>query len=125
MAGSLQATEKEEKEKFTTYIEKLVAEELDEGEQNPIIYGNSPYFACELTGGINRIAFSTADDPFYKSVNNKYYPEVTIVDKAGQIRGVVNPKNKKSESYPVVFKDDIRDPVLKINDDRKITMNLA
>ena len=55
-----------------------------------------PYFHCELSGGLSRIAFSTADDPFYKSLESKYYPEAIIIDENGEIAARINPENRKS-----------------------------
>ena len=75
--GTMKATEDEEKEKFEGYIQRLIGEELEEGETNPIVYGKMPYFHCELTG-LTRLQFSTADDPFYKTSVSKYYPEAII-----------------------------------------------
>ena len=49
-----------------------------------------PYFTCELTS-LNRISFSVADDPFYKSLRGKYYPEVLIINIKGKILARVNP----------------------------------
>jgi hypothetical protein len=37
--GTMQANEDEEKEKFENYIQRLIGEELEEGETNPIVYG--------------------------------------------------------------------------------------
>jgi hypothetical protein len=37
--GTMTATEEEEKEKFDSYVQRLIAEELEEGETNPIVYG--------------------------------------------------------------------------------------
>ena len=79
-----------------------------------------PYFHCELSGGLSRIAFSTADDPFYKSLESKYYPEALVIDENGEIADRISPHNRKSENYNLQFVDDFRDPSLKINDDRKI-----
>ena len=118
--GSLGEFEADEKEKFDGYVQRMMAEELEDGESNPIVYENMPFFHCELTGGMNRLSFSTADDPFYKTSVAKYYPECVIVGKDGQIVAKVNPTEKKNADYAMGYSDDIRDPVLKINDDRKI-----
>jgi hypothetical protein len=79
-----------------------------------------PYFHCELPGGLSRIAFSTADDPFYKSLESKYYPEALVINGNGEIAARISPHNRKSEDYQLQYLDDFRDPSLKINDDRKI-----
>jgi hypothetical protein len=58
-----------------------------------------PYFHCELPGGLSRIAFSTADDPFYKSLESKYYPEALVINGNGEIAARISPHNRKSEDY--------------------------
>jgi len=102
----------------------MAAEELDEGETNPVVYETMPYFHCELSQGINRIAFSTADDPFYKTTTPKYYPEAVVVNSEGNIMAKINPDMRQSQEFAMVYQDDIRDPVLKINDDRKVQIQL-
>lgn len=75
--------------------------------------------------GLHRICFSTADDPFYKVPVTKYYPELVVVDQDGSVLSVINPQNKKDETYQISYFDDFRDSALKINDDRKITIGLG
>jgi hypothetical protein len=101
----------------------MKAEELDEGEINPVVFENMPYFNFQLAG-MNRLCFSTADDPFYKSTVNKYYPECVVYDTTGDILARVSPTQKHSEQYQMTFSEDFRDPALKINDDRKIQISL-
>ena len=84
-----------------------------------------PFFHCELTGGINRIAFSTADDPFFKTTTPKYYPEAVVVSPDGSILARINPDSRSSDEFSMTYSDDIRDPVLKINDDRKVQIILG
>ena len=104
----------------------MAAEELEEGEQNPVKFGTMPYFHCELTGGINRISFSTADDPFFKTTTPKYYPEAVVVSPEGEIKARISPLSDLSNNeYSMTYSDDIRDPVLKINDDRKVQIILG
>ncbi len=67
------------------------------------MFGTMPYFHCELSGGLSRIAFSTADDPFYKSLESKYYPEAIVIDENGEIAARINPNNRKSENYHLQF----------------------
>jgi hypothetical protein len=90
LGGTMKATEEEEKEKFDGYISRLMGEELEDGETNPIQYGVMPYFHCELTG-LSRLSFSTADDPFYKTSVAKYYPEAIIFNREGEMLGKVSP----------------------------------
>jgi hypothetical protein len=83
-----------------------------------------PYFHCELNG-LSRLSFSTADDPFYKTSIAKYYPEACIFNNQGELLGKVNPSAQKNNDFSMSYLDDIRDPVLKINDDRKIQIHLG
>ena len=82
-----------------------------------------PFFHCDLTGGLSRLAFSTADDPFYKTSESKYYPEAVVFNSKGEILTRVNPDNRSSPEYHMSYLDDVRDNVLKINDDRKIQIS--
>ena len=65
-------------------------EELEDGETNPVQFGDMPWFTCELTT-LNRIAFAVADDPFYKSVRAKYYPECVLINLKGKVLARINP----------------------------------
>jgi hypothetical protein len=123
--GNLADFEEEEKEKFDAYVQRMAAEELEESEPNPVVYETMPHFHCELTGGINRIAFSTADDPFFKTSTPKYYPEAIVVSPDGNILARINPNERSSNEFSMTYQDDIRDPVLKINDDRKVQILLG
>ena len=67
-------------------------EDLEEGDENPVKFGEMPFFHCELTGGLSRLSFSTADDPFYKTSLAKYYPEVSVYDKNGELVSQINHK---------------------------------
>lgn len=90
LEGTLREFEEEEREKFSSYIERYENEDLEENETNPVIYEDMPFFTCELTS-LNRIAFSVADDPFYKSLRGKYYPEVIVTNIKGKLLAVINP----------------------------------
>lgn len=83
-----------------------------------------PFFTCELTS-LNRISFSVADDPFYKSTRSKYYPELVVMNIKGKILSRINPEQRKSEKYGMEFLDDFREPMLKINDDKKVRIVLS
>lgn len=87
--GTLSEFENEEKEKFNAYIDALENEQLQEEDSNPIIYENMPFFTCELTT-LNRVAFSVADDPFYKSTRCKYLPELVVMNIKGKILAKIN-----------------------------------
>lgn len=121
--GTLEETLSQEKAQFEEYITKLT-EEAEEPLVNPIKYDDSEYFTCQLSG-ITRLAFSTADSPFHKTPYSKYYPECVIISRDGKILATVNPKEKKNAEYNMNFVDDFRDPVLKINDDKKIQISLG
>lgn len=124
MDGTLEETLENEKKAFEDYLEKYKMEELEEGEQNPLRDEDSPYFSFMMQG-LHRLCFSTADDPFYKLSVSKYYPECVVVDADGTVLSVVNPLCKKDDSYQISYIDDFRDAVLKINDDKKITIGLG
>ena len=83
-----------------------------------------PYFTLELTS-LNRISFSVADDPFYKSLRGKYYPELIVTNIKGKHLATINPDHPKSEKYGLEYLDDFREPNLKINDDRKVRIVLS
>lgn len=83
-----------EAEAFKAYAEKIASgEELEETDVNPVVEVDMPeeYFQCELSGNLNRLAFSTADDPFYKQVQQRYYPEALVFDKHGALQSRVGP----------------------------------
>lgn len=122
--GNLKEFEDEEREKFETYVQKFENEDLDEGEQNPIVYEDMPYFTLELTS-LNRIAFSVADDPFYKSLRSKYYPEIIVTNVKGKLLAKINPENPKHDKYGLEYLDDFREPNLKLNDDKKVRIVLS
>lgn len=121
--GSLANFEAAEREKFAGYAERLAGEQLEDGETNPVVYGDMPFFHCDLTGNLQGLSFSTADDPFYKTSESKYYPEAVVYNTQGQILARVNPDCRSSAEYHMSFSDDVRDNVLKINDDRKIQIS--
>jgi len=121
--GTLDETLENEKKAFDEYIAKLT-EEVEEPLVNPIKYDDSEYFSCLLSGGLNKLTFSTADSPFFKTSVAKYYPECVVISADGTILAKVNPQEKRSSQYSMNYLDDFRDPVLKINDDRKISIQL-
>ena len=88
-----------------------------------MVYGDMPFFHCDLTGGLNRLSFSTADDPFYKTSESKYYPEAVVFNAQGEILARVNHDTRSSPDHHLTYLDDVRDNVLKINDDRKIQIS--
>lgn len=72
---------------------------------------------------MSRLAFATADDPFYKSTVSRYYPEALVVDKEGNILTRIGPNNPKGD-HAINYFEDFRDKALKINDDRKIQIQI-
>ena len=103
LEGDLDDFEKEEAEKFEGYVQRMINEEPEEGETNPVTYEDMKYFHFELSGGINRICFSTADDPFYKLPSNRYYPECIVYNQLGEQIAVVNPKYRKNDEFKLNF----------------------
>lgn len=97
---------------------------MEEGETNPVVYEQMPFFTCELTS-LNRISFAVADDPFYKPVRSKYYPECIIMNIKGKVLSKINPWSRNSEKYGMEFMEDFREPKLKLNDDRKVRITLS
>ena len=83
------------------------------------------YFHCDLTGGMNALSFSTADDPFCKASVPKFYPECVVINREGEILAKVNHTERKNADFAMNYQDDIRDPVLKVNDDRKIQIRIG
>ena len=132
--GSLAGFEAEEKAKFDAYIESIENETLEGGndeynvmKSNPIVFENMPLYQFELTT-LSQIAFSVADDPFFKSSRSRFYPEVVVMNMKGTIKGRVNPQNRKylrKGKEAMFFEDDFREPKLKINDDKRVQINLS
>lgn len=94
---------------------------------NPIVFENMPLQHFELTN-LNTIAFQVADDPFFKSVRARYYPEVVVMNMSGKVKAKVNPfspKYVRKGKEALLFDDDFREPKLKINDDRRVQINLS
>jgi len=122
--GTLEEFEKEETDKFQSYVERLENQELEEGESNPVVYDDSPFFICELTS-LSRISFAVADDPFYKSERSKYYPECVVISPKGKILTKINPFHTSSEKYGLDYMDDIREAKMTLNDDKKVRISLS
>ena len=104
----------------------LESESLSEEDIYPIIYEDMPFYNLELTG-LSRISFAVADDPFYRTSRVKYYPEVYLINKKSKIQAVINPLNHRSNKYKDAFEycEDFREQALKVNDDRKVRINLS
>lgn len=79
-------------------------------------------FHVDISSSMSKLAFATADDPFYKLSTARYYPEALVFNKSGALLHKVGPGNQTDG--PLSYQDDIRDPKLKINDDKKILISL-
>ena len=79
-------------------------------------------FSVDVASSMTKLAFATADDPFYKLSTARYYPEALVFNKQGQLLHKAGPDSK--EAGPLQYLDDIRDPKLKINDDKKILISI-
>ena len=62
--GTLEETETTENDSFKEYIQKWEADELEEGQTNPIEPQVSENFTLDVTN-MGRVAIATADDPFF------------------------------------------------------------
>ena len=123
LQGSFEEKEAQDKEQFEGYIERILQEQLEEGETNPISYGSNTYFELELRS-LNNIAFAVADNPFVKSDTPKFFPECYVVSGMGEIIGHVGVDSKIHNFENMAYKENFRDSALKLNDDRKITLSL-
>lgn len=77
---------------------------------------------------MNRLSWAVADNPFFRSSTEKFFPEVLIIDLEGDIVATINPETRSSEGTEVsgvTFCENFRDEKLKLNDDRKIKFNLG
>ena len=79
--------EAKERADFDEYVNKILGEEFDPAmDKYPIEYADMEAFHCEITPAakIQKLSFSTADDPFYKATMPRYYPEAIVINKDGQ-----------------------------------------
>jgi len=75
---------------------------------------------------MGKVSLASADDPFFFMQGcEKYIPQVVLIDKNGEILDTVDNNNRRSNTYGCEYLEDIRDNKLKINDDRKIVVNLG
>ena len=124
MDGELERCEAEDRDKFESYLERIIDDQLEEGETNPIKYYKNHNYELALEN-INNIAFSTADNPFFKSQFAKYYPEAIVIGSSGEILAHITQKNTESLKFKnLEFVENFRDEKLRINDDKKVKMNL-
>ena len=91
--GTLAEFEREEHERFETYIDKLRDETLEDGESCPVTYQDSPFYDVEL-GNLGNLSFAVADNPFFKLEVAKYYPEVHVISENGEILETFNPSSR-------------------------------
>ena len=69
-------------------MDRKASGDLDPDEdKNPVVYRDMPeeVFHCDISSSMAKLAFATADDPFYKLSAARYYPEATVFNKSGKI----------------------------------------
>lgn len=79
--------------------------------KNPITFGESPFYCFELTG-LNRLAFSVADDPFYKNIKAKFIPEVYLINMKGAVKAKVGPDTRSFDRHgqqALSYEEDFRE----------------
>jgi hypothetical protein len=83
---------------------------LEDGEQNPIHFEDCAFPITNISC-VDKIAFATADNPFYKPERCKYFPEILIVDKEANVLAKMNPHSSEQEvkEFGLQFADDFRD----------------
>ena len=124
LEGALEDARQTDKEAMEAYIEKVL-EDGDEPEGSWVELENSPYDQLALSN-ISNVGFAVADSPFHKSEVPKYYPEAVVINHAGEVVTRIGPSNLKCEQYEgMSYLDNFRDEKLRLNDDRKVRMNLA
>ena len=126
MDGSLEGFEEVENKAFADFVEDFRNENVDwVSHKYPIEFKSNQFFELELNA-LERIAFAVADNPFFRGDVAKYYPECHIINQeTGTILATINPFTKSDARFPgISFMDNFRDDKLKINDDRKIRMDL-
>jgi len=74
----------EERDAFSGYLERFESETLEENEQNPIKF-DACQFPIFSVSKIPKLAFATADNPFYKPERCKYFPEVVVMTTEGEV----------------------------------------
>jgi hypothetical protein len=123
--GSFEELEAQDREAFESYLDRLAEEQLEEGETNPIQYPDNKFFELELNT-LDNLSFAVADNPFIKSDTAKFFPECLIVSGDGHIIDQIGPTSKQSEQFEsVAYLENFRDDLLKVNDDRKIKLQLS
>ena len=125
--GELEEFEREERERVETYLDKLVEEQLEDHERFPTTFIDNPYFDLELNS-INHISFAVADNPFYKTQVDKYYPEALVLSDSGEIIAHLGGGKPNSQivDYPSLrYRQNFRDDKMRVNDDRKIEAKLS
>ena len=125
--GELEEFEREERDRVETYLDKLVEDQLEESERFPTTYLDNPYFDLELNS-INHISFAVADNPFYKTQVDKYYPEALVLTDSGEVIAHLSGGKPHAQiaDYPSLrYRQSFRDDKMRINDDRKIEAKLS
>ncbi len=123
LEGSLEEARQTDKEAMEAYIERVL-EDGDEPEASWVELDTSPYAQLALAN-ITNVAFAVADSPFHKSEVAKYYPEAVVVSAAGEILARVGPHSRSSGEFAgLAYVEGFRDEKLRLNDDRKVRLNL-
>lgn len=127
LENDLDTFEREEHDKFEKYLENFVDETLDDNDHYPVIYERNDFYELELYT-MNHISFSVADNPFFKLDTEKYYPEALVLSKDGTIiahLGAGRPAQPLTACPSLKYKHSFRDERMRVNDDRKIEMQLS
>lgn len=115
--------ERQEAEAYDAYIDAITKEEEDA--TDPIVYGANPFYELELKS-LQRLSFAVADNPFMKTEQAKYYPEIHVILENGTVFSTIGPSNRSDKNFSnSMFVENFRDDRLKINDDRKVKLTLS
>lgn len=96
LEDDLESFEREEHDKFEKYIDMWIDESLDENDKFPIVYEDNLFNELELNA-MDHISIATADNPFYKINNDKYYPEAVVVNAQGEILARLSAQHRENE----------------------------
>jgi len=117
-------------ERINEYIAKIRNDEFDEDEPDqtpyPLTYTDTPHLTIDITS-VKMLALATADDPFFKlpPQHKKYFPELVIYNKNGEIIETIDEQKLNVETITNgTFEPECRDLKLKLNDDRRVSINL-
>lgn len=127
--GSYSDLRKTDTEKLEAYCERLTEDPTTDMDINwRELETPSPFEELQL-GNMNHLSFAVADSPFSKLEVQKYYPELVAIDSDGNIVARIGPSQKSdpTKKFSSLRYEDgaaLRDDKLRINDDRKIMIEL-